>query len=160
MAAAVKSQFSNPFAAVDIQPVAVAGEQVPSRIAVRVQDDHGAYQVQGILGRDYQLLPNRKVRDVAEDIMSRAPSDFGGFRNLKTLWDGKRYVDYFASNHPIVTVNGAHKALSHVPGHRRRFWAHHPLAFATSHGHHVFYLGSFCVLGRPGKLWFASAKGR
>jgi hypothetical protein len=112
MAAVVKSQFSNPFAAVDIQPVAVAGEQVPSRIAVRVQDDHGAYQVQGILGRDYQLLPNRKVRDVAEDIMSRAPTDFGGFRNLKTLWDGKRYVDYFATNNPIATANGKYSPLN------------------------------------------------
>lgn len=105
------SNFSNPFAEVDIQPVAVAGETVPTRVAVRVRDDHGAYQVQGILGRDYQLLPNRKVRDVAEDIMSRAPAEFGGFRDLKTLWDGKRYVDYFASNNPIATVNGRHKAL-------------------------------------------------
>jgi hypothetical protein len=112
MARNSSSTFGNPFADVDIQPVAVAGETVPTRVAVRVRDDHGDFQVQGILGRDYQLLPNRKVRDVAEDIMSRSPADLGGFRNLKTLWDGKRYVDYFASNHPIATVNGRHKELS------------------------------------------------
>ena len=112
MTTARNSTFGNPFADVDIQPVSVSGETVPTRVAVRVRDDHGDFQVQGILGRDYQLLPNRKVRDVAEDIMSRAPEAFGGFRSLKTLWDGKRYVDYFASNLPIATVNGRHKELS------------------------------------------------
>lgn len=97
-----KQQFTNPFADVELQPVSVAGETVPTRVAVRVKSDEGGWGVQGILGKDYPLLPNRKVRDMAEDIMSRAPATLGGFRNLKQLWDGKRYVDYFVSNNPVI----------------------------------------------------------
>jgi hypothetical protein len=106
-----KAIFSDPFAPVETQPVKVAGQTIASRIAVRVKDDDGNYQVQGILGKDYQLLPNRKVRDIAEDIMSRAPDNLGGFEPLKTLWDGKHYVDYFASRNPISTTNGQHSPL-------------------------------------------------
>lgn len=99
--------FGDPFADVDIQPISVAGETVPTRIAVRVKDDGGDFRVQGILGKDYPLLPNRKVRDMAEDIMSRAPKELGGFKPLKTLWDGKRYVDYFVSNSPVAREGNA-----------------------------------------------------
>jgi hypothetical protein len=106
-----KASFSDPFTPVETQPIRVAGQTVPSRIAVRVQDDSGAFQVQGILGRDYQLLPNRKVRDVAEDIISRTSDELGGWDNLKTLWDGKHFVDYFASRKPIATANGSHSKL-------------------------------------------------
>jgi hypothetical protein len=101
----MKSIFSDPFAPVEIHPITVAGEPVPTRVAVRVKGDDGAFHVQGILGRDYQLLPNRKVRDIAEDIMSRTPSQYGGFDNLKTLWDGKHYVDYFASSNAIAEIS-------------------------------------------------------
>jgi hypothetical protein len=97
--------FSDPFAAVEIQPLQVAGETVPTRVAVRIKSDEGPFSVAGIVGRDYQLLSNRKVRDIAEDIMSRCPSTLGGFRGLKTLFDGKRYVDYFASNQPIISLH-------------------------------------------------------
>jgi hypothetical protein len=103
----MKQEFSNAFADVEIQPIQVAGETVPTRVAVRVKDDAGEFGLAGIVGRDYQLLPNRKVRDIAEDIMSRTPDEYGGFRNLKTAFDGKRYVDYFVSNNPIASiVNG------------------------------------------------------
>jgi len=101
-----KHEFSNPFADVDIQPISVAGETVPTRVAVRVKDDASNYALAGIVGKDYQLLPNRKVRDITEDIMARSPKELGGFKNIKTLFDGKRYVDYFASNNPIASMNG------------------------------------------------------
>ncbi len=106
-----KLAFTNPFAPVEVQPVNVAGSNDPNRIAVRVQADDGNWGVQGILGRDYYLMPNRKVRDLAEDVMSRAPAELGGFRNLKTLYDGKKYVDYFASNSPIANLNGKRSPL-------------------------------------------------
>jgi hypothetical protein len=106
-----KSVFSDPFAPVDLQPVQVAGQEVGSRIAVRVKDDEGNYQVQSVLGKDYQLLANRKVKDIAEDIMSRTPDNLGGWDNVKTLWDGKHYVDYFASRHSVATSNGSHSRL-------------------------------------------------
>ena len=106
-----KAVFSDPFTPVETQPVKVAGQTIASRIAVRVKDDDGTYQVQGILGRDYQLLPNRKVRDIAEDIISRTPDNLGGWENLKTLWNGKHYVDYFASRNPISATNGEHSLL-------------------------------------------------
>ncbi len=103
----VAQKFSDPFAEVEIKPITIEGELMPSRVAVRVKADDGKYGVQGIVGKDYVLLPNRKVRDIAEDIMSRCPESYGGFRNLKTMFDGRRYVDYFTSNNPIeFAANG------------------------------------------------------
>jgi hypothetical protein len=109
--ASQKASFSDPFAPVEVQPVSVAGETVPTRVAIRVRNDDGNFDVQGIVGRDYQMMPNRRVRDIGEDVMSRAPVDLGGFNPLKTLWNGKHYVDYFASRNPLVAVNGTASEL-------------------------------------------------
>lgn len=99
-----KLVYSDPFAEVQLHPVQVAGEEVATKVAVRVKSDSGKFGVVGFVSPDYQLLSNRKVRDIAEDIMSRTDAKLGGFRSLKTLFDGKRYVDYFASNNPIVAI--------------------------------------------------------
>ena len=109
-----KVTYTNPFADVDMTPINVGGREVSSKIAVRVKDDSGEYQVMGILSKDYQLLSNRKVRDYAEDIMSRTGQEYGGYRNLKTLFDGKRYVDFFASNNPIVSIQNGKELPLHL----------------------------------------------
>jgi hypothetical protein len=101
-----KPKFSNPFADVEVQPIHVAGEQVPSRVAVRVRDDNGAYAVASIMGKDYNLVPNQRVRDTVDNILSRTHATYGGFENLKTYFDGKRYADYFVSKNPIAEVSG------------------------------------------------------
>ncbi len=107
------SEYTDPFAPVEIQPVSVAGETVPTRVAVRVKDDAGNFNVVGIVGKDYQLVTNRKLRDIADDIMARSPETLGGFQNLKTLFNGKVYVDYFFSNNPITAIrNGTSLELS------------------------------------------------
>src|SRR5687768_13758423 len=106
MAERERHDFSDPFAELDIEEVKVAGEVVPSKIAVRVKDDAGKFQLAGIVGHNYQVTPNRKVRDIADDVMSRAPASLGGFKNLKTLFDGKHYVDYFVSNNKVVDIPG------------------------------------------------------
>jgi hypothetical protein len=99
-----KSVFSNPFADIDMQPVQVAGEDV-AKVAVRVKDDKGEYRVAGILGKDYTVYKNSLVRDVVSDIMTRSGMLW---KNLKTLWDGKKYIDYFHTEEPITAIkNGA-----------------------------------------------------
>jgi hypothetical protein len=99
-----KLVYTDPFAPVELTPVHVGGEEVATKVAVRVKADNGKFGVVGFVSPGYQLLSNRRVRDIAEDIMSRTDASLGGFRALKTLFDGKRYVDYFASNNPIVAV--------------------------------------------------------
>jgi len=96
----VSNSFTNPFADVDMQPVQVAGQDV-AKIAVRVKDDAGEYTVAGILGKDYQVYKNSMARDVASDIMTRSNKEW---TNLKTLWDGKKYVDYFYTKDPITSI--------------------------------------------------------
>jgi hypothetical protein len=110
---AAKTTFSDPFADVQIDEVSAGGDRVANKIAVRVKDDAGDFQLAGILSAGYGLIPNRKVRDIADDVMSRENAlqwgghDLGGFDNIKTLFDGKRYVDYFASKNPIASMNGS-----------------------------------------------------
>ena len=103
-AVAEKSVFSNPFADVDMQPVQVAGEDV-AKVAVRVKNDNGEFKLAGILGKDYSIHKNSLAKDVASDIMSRSGMEWS---NLKTLWDGKKYADYFYTSNPITEIkNGA-----------------------------------------------------
>jgi len=98
------STFSSPFAPVELQKVTVGGKVISSKLAIRVQDDDGNFQLQGFVSKDYQLMSNRKVYDIAEDIMSRAPESVGGFNHLKTLFNGKHFVAFFASRHPVVSM--------------------------------------------------------
>ena len=104
VAVAEKSVFSNPFADVDMQPVHVAGEDV-AKVAVRVKNDNGEFKLAGILGKDYSIHKNSLVKDVASDIMTRSGM---AWTNLKTIWDGKKYADYFYTSDPITEIkNGA-----------------------------------------------------
>lgn len=99
-----KSEFIDPYADVDIQPVHVGGREC-DKIAVRVKDSRGEYQVAGILSTGYQLFKNSIVRDVAHDIQSRSGMQW---MPLKTIWDGKKYADYWYSENPITSIqNGA-----------------------------------------------------
>jgi len=95
-----RTKFSDPYAQVDIQPVHVAGKEI-EKIAVRVKDDNGEQQVVGILSKDYNLINNSIVRDVEHDIMSRSGMEW---TNLKTLWDGKRYVNYYYSKNALTEL--------------------------------------------------------
>lgn len=104
MEKATKATFSNPFADVDMQPVQVAGEDV-AKVAVRVKDDKGEYKLAGILGKDYTVYKNSLARDVASDIMTRSGMPW---KQLKTLWDGKKYADYYYTENPITAIaNGS-----------------------------------------------------
>lgn len=105
-----KSVFSDPYAEVDIQPVQVAGEDVP-KVAVRVKDDSGNYKVSGILHKDYQLYKNSLVRDVVSDIITRSGMEWA---NLKTLWDGKKYASYVYTKNPIIEIKNGHTYPIHL----------------------------------------------
>lgn len=102
--------FSDPFADVETAAVQVAGEDV-AKVAVRVKDDKGEYQLAGILGKDYQVYKNSLVRDVVHDIMSRSQMSW---KSLKTLWNGKQYVDYFYTENPITAIKNGMEYPLHL----------------------------------------------
>jgi hypothetical protein len=96
--------FSDPFASVDIQPVAVAGEEIASKIAVRVKADDGTWsRTPAVLSSGYNLLQNSVVKDVGDDIMSRSGHEW---RPLKRYWDGRKFIDMHITNAPITQVDG------------------------------------------------------
>lgn len=102
--AVVKQQYSNPFASVQIDPITILGETVSSKIAVRVQSDDGSWsETPAILSSDYKLIKNEVARDISSDIMSRS-----GYRwkELKTVWDGKKYVAFHITEQSLVNVGG------------------------------------------------------
>lgn len=100
--------FSNPYADVTMEKVTVAGQEVP-KMAVMVKDDDNNQVLSGMHGVDYDLIPNAMARDVADDVMSRSGKQWD---NLKTLWDGKRYINYWYTKDALVEVkNGANYPL-------------------------------------------------
>lgn len=95
-------KFSDPYADVREEVVSVAGREVYSKVAIEVQDDDGEWNLAGIRSKDYHLIKNDVARDVGSDIMSRSDYEW---RDLKTIWDGKRFVQYFVTVDPITQVN-------------------------------------------------------
>lgn len=93
--------FSDPFAEVREAPVTVAGTEV-AKTAIQVQDDDGEWKLSGIMSKDYHLIKNDVARDVGSDIMSR--SDMRWKNMNKTIWDGKRFVQYFMTEDQIAEV--------------------------------------------------------
>lgn len=107
MEAKVRQEFTNPFADVETSPVTVAGEEIASKVAVRVKADDGAWsRTPAIMSADYRLLHNNIARDVGADIMSRSGM---AWRNLKTMWDGRRFTDFFISENRVVELENGHK---------------------------------------------------
>lgn len=97
--------FSDPYAEVRESVVSVAGQEVNSKIAIEVQDDDGEWKLAGIRGKDYNLIKNDVARDIGSDIMSRSDYEW---KELKRIWDGKRYVHYYITEDQITTINTRH----------------------------------------------------
>ena len=91
-------KFSNPYAEAVLNTVHVAGKEV-NKLAVQVKDDDGNMVLAGIHSDGYNLIPNSLARDVTDDIMSRSGMEWA---NLKTHWDGKRFVNYFYTKNAVT----------------------------------------------------------
>lgn len=97
-------KFSDPFSEVETQPLQINGQEITSKIAVRVKDDEGNWSnTPAILSSDYKLLKNSVARDVASDIMSRSGMQW---KELKTLWDGKKYCQYYITEENVADISG------------------------------------------------------
>jgi len=94
------AKFSDPFAEVVQEPVEVGGDEV-AKVGVRVKDDDGDWRLAGIQHAGWQLIKNSIAKDVGDNIMSRSPYEW---KELKVLWDGKRYAHYFITEAPITQV--------------------------------------------------------
>ena len=99
-----KQEYSNPWADVEITPVQIAGEDIASKMAVRVKDDAGAWsKVPSSVSSDYKLIRNDIARDLGDDIMSRSGM---AWKPLRTIWDGKRLAAYHITSEPVASAEG------------------------------------------------------
>ena len=93
--------FSDPFAEVKLQKPMVGEKEMPNQ-AVMVKSDQGEFEPVSSVGPGYNLVPNQMCLDLADDIMSR--SDYN-FEPLKTLWDGKRFVQMYISGESFASIH-------------------------------------------------------
>jgi len=94
------SKFSDPFAEVVQEAVEVGGDEV-AKVGVRVKDDDGIWRLAGIQHSSWQLIKNSVAKDVGDNIMSRSPY---AWKELKVLWDGKKYAHYFITETPVTQI--------------------------------------------------------
>lgn len=81
------SIHTNPFADVTTMPLLNSRGEISSRQSV-ILDPEGAHEEVGVVSRDYQLVPNRKVQEIALDILDRSQLNF---EKDSLLFDGKHY---------------------------------------------------------------------
>ena len=78
---------TDPFLPVAKVPLLTGGGDVSSRCAI-VLDPEGEAQEVGVVSADYALVPNRRVRDLAVEVLERSGL---ATEPVRTLCDGKRY---------------------------------------------------------------------
>ena len=81
------STHYDPFAEVTTMPLLNSRGEISSRQSV-ILDPEGAHQEVGVVSREYQLVPNRKVQEIALDILERSRLNF---EEDSLLFDGKHY---------------------------------------------------------------------
>ncbi len=107
-----KQEFTNPYAPVQMEPVAVAGEEIASKLALRVQADDGSWsKTPEILSSGYQLITNEMARDAADDIISRSEM---GWTTLKTHWDGRRFYNMYITADKIAQLDGEGREVNPI----------------------------------------------
>lgn len=106
-----KNNFNNPYTEkVTLEPVKCGGIEV-EKVSVMVEDDAGVKHLAGILGKNYNLIKNSMVKDTTDDIMTRSGYSW---RNIKTLWDGKRLADYYITDQEITTIKNGQAYPIHL----------------------------------------------
>lgn len=108
---------NDPFCDVDLMPLNETGSKYN---VVRLRDEEGDFRAidskGAIHGESYRLVPNTKVRQIAEDVLTRTDMHFepmgtGGdpdvTRNRSIVWDGKKYAQRWCLPEVNMTVNGS-----------------------------------------------------
>ena len=81
----------SPFATVELQPLLRSNGEESSRVAV-VVDPEGKKLEAGVMSRDYKLISNQVISDVAHELLDRTGLPF---EEHKILWDGRRFKQQF-----------------------------------------------------------------
>ena len=87
-------RVSSPFAEVRTAPVSVHGSQV-SNLAIEIRDDEGDWQCLNIHSSAYNLIPNEKVSEIAEEILIQTGQLWTPEREI---WTGRYWAKLFRSN--------------------------------------------------------------
>jgi len=77
----------DPFLEVSLLPLSIPGGQTSSRCAVILDPSDKKIEV-SVVSREYQLIPNLEVRNIALDILTRIGIPF---QECRMLFDGRRY---------------------------------------------------------------------
>jgi len=85
---------SSPFADVRVAPVSVNGSQVTNK-AIEIRDDHGDWQCLNVHSSSYNLIPNSKVAEIADEILIRTGESWTPEREI---WTGRYWAKLFRSD--------------------------------------------------------------
>jgi hypothetical protein len=92
--------MKNPYAEIRKVPLDYNGIQ-SSAYSVQYQEGHDKWKEAGVVGSKYMLLPNSKVKEAADQVVTASNIEF---ENDKTFFDGKRYVYSLKSTNVIGNV--------------------------------------------------------
>ena len=81
----------SPFTPVVLQPLLTPDGYQSSRYSVLLDPENNRFEA-GIVSGDYQLIPNRDVVDVAENILQQSRLNFS---DQQTIFNGRRFRKRF-----------------------------------------------------------------
>ena len=85
------TEHLDPYAPIEKRPLQVSDGMQSSAFSVRIEDheEETGWNEVGVVSKDYLLVENARVRDLAFEVAGRSQL---GFRQEKTFFDGKRFM--------------------------------------------------------------------
>ena len=81
----------SPYAEVELQPLLHSNGAESSRVAVVVDPQGDCFEA-GVMSRDYKLISNKAISNVAYELLDRTDLPY---EEHKVLWDGRRFKQQF-----------------------------------------------------------------
>jgi len=103
-------KFSDPFAAVETEPILTSEGRETNRQIIKVKDDDGLFQPVSDVSRGYQLITNETALQIVQDVQTR--SKFSWSEMKKPEFTGQRFSAYYMSEEPIASIkNGIERTM-------------------------------------------------
>ena len=135
----------NPYAEIRKVPLDYNGIQ-SSAYSVQYQESLDKWNEVGVVGANYMLLPNKEVKDAAEQVANASTINFN---HDKTFFDGRRFVYSLKSDKVIGNINkGDDLALG------MQFWNSYD--GSKSFGFSMMLYRLICTNGMMSKMFFSN----
>ena len=139
--------MKNPYAEIRKVPLNYEGIK-SSAYSVQYEESLGSWKEVGVVSNKYMLLPNKEVKEAADQVVSQVNHNF---TQDKTFFDGKRFIYSFKGDHEFDNISTGDDLAFGM-----QFWNSYD--GSKSFGFSMFLYRLICSNGMMSKRFFNNVK--